>query len=146
MSFISWNCCGLGNPQAAQFLKELVTQKKPNFLFLCETKCGKNRIEWLKGYLGFEGMLCVEPQGRSGGVAFLWRWHKECHVLGYSHNHIDVEITKEAEGGWRFTGIYGEPNRNHCHVTWELLRQLSRASSLPWCVMGSLNSILSVND
>ena len=102
----------------------MVSQKKPNFLFLCETKSSKKRMEWIRVTLGFEGMFVVEPQGRSGSVAFLWRWKNDCYVLGYSNNHIDMAITRENEDVWRFTGLYGEPNRNRRHLTWSLIRKL----------------------
>ena len=57
MSTISWNCCGLGDPRTVRVLKDLVFQKKPNFIFLIETLCKKFRIERLKLTLGYEGVI-----------------------------------------------------------------------------------------
>lgn len=42
---------------------------------------------------------------------------------------------------WRLTGIYGEPDRTQRRKTWDLLRNLSRDSNLPWCVVGDMNNI-----
>lgn len=103
-------------------------------------------MEWIKVTLGFEGLFVVEAQGRSGGLALLWRWQGECCIKSFSSNHVDVEISREGEQVWRFTGLYGYPNRNLRVRTWNLLRQLARNSSLPWCVMGDLNNLLSCSE
>ncbi|XP_030505207.2 uncharacterized protein LOC115720191 [Cannabis sativa] len=42
--------------------------------------------------------------------------------------------------------VYGEPNRNRRERTWNLLRTLAGSSSLPWCVIGDVNNILSQED
>ncbi|XP_074351958.1 uncharacterized protein LOC141691114 [Apium graveolens] len=68
-----------------------------------------------------------------------------------SNNHIDVQVSITGLQPWRLTGFYGEPNRNHRKRTWELLRNLSRDSNLPWCVIGGcvigdINNIASQTD
>lgn len=73
MSSISWNCQGLGLPWKIQFLKDLINQVKPTFVFLCETISSRERMNWLRDKLGFEGMIVVDLEGRSGGLALLWR-------------------------------------------------------------------------
>ncbi|XP_062103947.1 uncharacterized protein LOC133815077 [Humulus lupulus] len=146
MNVLSWNCRGLGNPGTFQFLKELVAQKKPNFLFLCETKCQKQRLEWVGHQLGFEGIICVEAQGRSGGLGLLWKHAEEGFLLGYSSNHIDLEVIKEGEPHWRLTGFYGESRRNFRRTSWTLLHSLAASSQLPWCVIGDFNNIAAHED
>uniref|UniRef100_A0A803Q4W9 CCHC-type domain-containing protein n=1 Tax=Cannabis sativa TaxID=3483 RepID=A0A803Q4W9_CANSA len=76
MISLSWNCRGLGNPRAVQFLKDLVVQKRPDIIFLCETLCRKDVVERVRVTLGFEGCFVVEAQGHSGGLALLWKDHK----------------------------------------------------------------------
>lgn len=71
MSILSWNCRGIGTPWADQFLKEIILQKRPNFIFLCETLCKKDKIEKIQKYLGFDGLIVVEAQGHSGGLTFI---------------------------------------------------------------------------
>ncbi|XP_060965763.1 uncharacterized protein LOC133034618 [Cannabis sativa] len=146
MNVLSWNCRGLGNQRTFQFLKELVTQKKPNFIFLCETKCNKKRTEWVGQQLGFEGSFCVEAQGVGGGLVLYWKEKEEGVLLGFSNNHIDIRIDKVGYPSWRLTGFYGEPNRNRRERTWNLLRTIAGSSSLPWCVIGDVNNILNQED
>lgn len=51
------------DPWALQFLKEMVLQKFPNFIFLCETICRQSVVERVRTALGFEGMIVVDASG-----------------------------------------------------------------------------------
>ncbi|KAK1398317.1 hypothetical protein POM88_008180 [Heracleum sosnowskyi] len=106
MTTLSWNCQGIGPPWKVRFLKDVISQERPNFVFLCETICKKEKMEFLRVKLGFEGMVVVEPQGRSGGLAFLWREKEQVNLLGLSQHHIDVGVSVEGLGEWRITGIF----------------------------------------
>lgn len=57
----------------------------------------------------YEGMIVVEPQGRSGGLSLFWKEKEQGNLLSYSHNHIDIEARVEGMQAWRLTGVYGEP-------------------------------------
>ncbi|XP_062114673.1 uncharacterized protein LOC133825790 [Humulus lupulus] len=124
----------------------MVCQKQPKVVFLCETLCKKDRVEWLRVSLGFEGCFAVDCMGHSGGVAMLWRFKEEASLLSYGHNHVDMEMSLDGHPRFRLTGFYGEPNRHLREDSWRKLRQLASASSLPWCLMGNLNNVLSNRD
>lgn len=111
MTSISWNCQGLGLPWKIQFLSDFTRQLKPNFVFLCETLSRKDKMEWVRVKLGYDGVLSVEPQGRSGGLAILWKDVDHAKLLSYSQNHIDMEVMTNGMMNWRLTGFYGEPMR-----------------------------------
>uniref|UniRef100_A0A803PII9 Reverse transcriptase domain-containing protein n=1 Tax=Cannabis sativa TaxID=3483 RepID=A0A803PII9_CANSA len=51
-------------------------------------------------------------------------------------------ITVEGHRPFRFTGIYGEPNRSQRRQTWVLLRTRFARSVAPWCIMGDFNHVL----
>lgn len=146
MSLLSWNCRGLGNPRIFQFLKELLFQKKPDVVFLCETLCKKEKVDQVKVELGFEGSFAVDSRGHSGGLAMLWKKQEEGRLLSFSTNHIDMELSIEGHPNFRLTGFYGEPQRNLRRSSWNLIRQLNEALTIPWCVIGDLNNILHQND
>ncbi|KAL8114965.1 hypothetical protein AgCh_021696 [Apium graveolens] len=95
---------------------------------------------------GYEGMVVVEPQGRSGGLAFFWRDRDQANLLSLSQHHIDVEVSVDGLGDWRITGVYGELKRSSRRKTWDLLRNLSRDSNLPWCTIGDMNNVTSQQD
>ncbi|XP_074270702.1 uncharacterized protein LOC141594592 [Silene latifolia] len=141
MNALSINCRGLGNPDAVCALRALVRKEAPAILFLCETKlCGRDMRkvkEKLDGYFGIE----VDSVGRSGGLAMLWRKDVDCSFLSASVHHMDFSV-KSSEGEWRITGFYGWPTVSDRHLSWELLRLLSRQSQLPWVCLGDFNEIL----
>jgi hypothetical protein len=92
MILLSWNCRGLGNPRAIRDLCHLVRKKKPNFLFLMETKSNSRRMEFLRVKLGFEGLFVVDFVGKSGGLALFWKEQNEVEVQNYTRRHINVVV------------------------------------------------------
>lgn len=103
-------------------------------------------MEWVRKRLDFEGLLVVEPQGRSGGPALLRNESDQVSLLSYSQNHINVEIKVSDMIPWRLTGFYVEPNRAQRRITWDLLRNLARDSNLLWYVIGDANNVVSQED
>ncbi|KAK6141980.1 hypothetical protein DH2020_020745 [Rehmannia glutinosa] len=143
---VSWNCRGLGNPRALLALKNLVKARRPHFIFLIETLVITTRINEIKSELGYVGCFSVDCVGRSGGLDLLWVNSITVSVLNYSRFHINVSIVDEFDFNWRCTCFYGQPNRSNRELSWNLLRELSGMPSLPWCVIGDCNDILSPND
>ncbi|XP_060965403.1 uncharacterized protein LOC133034352 [Cannabis sativa] len=136
----------MGNPRAIQFLYDTVAHRKPDYIFLCETLCRKDVLERVRAKLKFEGMFAVDACGRSGGVALLWRHKEDVKVLNYATNFVDVEVRPTDVGEWRLTGFYGESKRSLRGASWEQLRTLARGNTLPWCVIGDMNNVLSQED
>lgn len=64
-------------------------------------------------------------------------------LLAYSNNFIDVSVSIPGKQDWRLTCYYGFPERNRRSLSWDLLRTLSRRSSLPWCCIGDFNDMAS---
>ncbi|XP_062091311.1 uncharacterized protein LOC133797433 [Humulus lupulus] len=142
MTTLNWNCCGLGNPRTIRFLKEIVSQKRPKFIFLCETLCSKVKIEGLARLMDYGGAFWVEAQGRSGGLALLWKHKDDLSILSFSQHHIDSLVCLPGYCPYRLTGFYGEPNRTKRRVTWDLLRKLKADRNEPWCIIGDFNNVL----
>lgn len=146
MTTLSWNFQGIGPPWKFQFLQDVIHQERLTIVFLCETLCGKVKMERLRARLGFQGLLVIEAQGRSGGLAILWNETDQVSLISLSNHHIDVEVNINGMQPWRLTGFYGEPNRSQRKKTLELLRNLARDSNLPWCTIGDINNIVSQLD
>ncbi|XP_031099874.1 uncharacterized protein LOC116004082 [Ipomoea triloba] len=142
MSTLCWNCRGLGNPRTVRELIDLVYIKKPDFIFLMETKVGRIHAECVRIKLGFEGLFYVDNVGLSGGLALFWRTNNTAKLLSFSKNHIDVEVSLTGYGVWRMTGFYGFPERGRRSESWDLLRSLAGRSPLPWVVLGDFNDLL----
>uniref|UniRef100_A0A803NUS5 Reverse transcriptase domain-containing protein n=1 Tax=Cannabis sativa TaxID=3483 RepID=A0A803NUS5_CANSA len=135
MKLLSWNFRGIGPPRSIQFLKQLVDQKRPRVLFLCETLSNKEKVGALSLKMGFEGCFVVEAQGRSGGLALMWKSEEEVVIDSFSMNYIDCFVHFEGYRKFQFTGFYGEPNRRLRENTWELLRTLHARYQEAWCIM-----------
>lgn len=55
-------------------------------------------MEVIRCKLGYEGLFVVEPQGRSGGLAMLWKFQDQARILGFFQHHIDVETNVDDMG------------------------------------------------
>ncbi|VFQ82721.1 unnamed protein product [Cuscuta campestris] len=141
MSIISWNCRGLGNLRTVQEVAELVFAKKPDFVFLMETKGARDKAEVLRVKIGFEGLLAVDSVGTSGGLALLWRSNRSVNLISYSRFHVDVMVSLGGALPWRLTGFYGNPRRDLRQTSWDLLRSLKVRSSLPWVAISDFNAV-----
>jgi hypothetical protein len=115
-------------------------------MILYETLSNANKINDLRYVLGFDNCMAADRDGRGGGVAVYWMSHIGCVITNYSHNHIDMTVNDPIRGAWRLTGFYGYPEGSRRRDSWNFLRQLSRSSTLPWCVIGDFNDILSSDE
>lgn len=129
---------GLANPRAVRFLKELVQQLRPSLIFLSEIFVDKNKTAAVGKQLGFPNCWVVDTDRHGGGVALLWKGENAIQIKDSSENFIDVEVTVDQVGCWRYTGFYGYPERSRRRDSWNLLLDLSRRSNTPWCVLGGL--------
>jgi hypothetical protein len=99
---------------------------------------GKN-----KDKLGMPGMFLVDPVGKSGGLAMMWRDVDDVTIENYSRRHINVMIySQTAKQTWKLTGFYGHPNPARRHEAWSLLKYLRNHPPAPWLCMGDYNEII----
>ncbi|GAU48556.1 hypothetical protein TSUD_405720 [Trifolium subterraneum] len=146
MIILSWNYRGLGGPSAIPNLRKLARLHKPDILFLSETLAYARHLETIRVMLGFDSCLAVDVEGRSGGLAVLWKESSNCSILNYTRNFINLLVDDEQRGEWRLTCYYGYPERNRRSCAWDMMRELGNMSSLHWCIIGDFNDLLSQKD
>ena len=66
-----------------------------------------------------------------------------CNLLSFQNNFIDVSVHVPNKVVWRLTCFYGFPERYRRKDSWNRLRILHGNSSLPWCIFGDFNDLLS---
>jgi hypothetical protein len=57
-----------------------------------------------------------------------------------------MEIVDSVQGMWRLTCFYGYQEGSRRCDSWNLLHRLANESSLPCCIIGDFNDILSFNE
>ena len=63
-----------------------------------EIKRNKIKMEVILGQLGYAGLFVVDPVGKSGGLALLWREVEEIEIQNYSRRHINAIVTNSTTG------------------------------------------------
>ena len=110
MSFLSWNCRGLGNRRTGNALKKICKAKAPNIVFLIETKLNRDWMEKVHDQCESKHGLIVPSDGSIGGLAMLRKEGTIVHVKTYSMSHIDVFVDGgETTGWWHLTSFYEKP-------------------------------------
>jgi len=112
-------------------------------MFLSETLAHANKVEEIKRTVGFNNCFVVDREGKSGGLALFWNNKVNCQIMNYSMNFINVMVIDDNNKNWRFTYLYGFLESHRRKNLWNMLRNLSSLSSLPWCVIGNFNDVLS---
>ena len=142
MKTVCWNVRGLCNPRAMSRLRRLIRERKPDLLFLSETKLKGARVDRLKWKLGFTNGFGVHAVGLSGGLQLLWNENVDVTIRSFSKGHIDALIEDDRGINSRFTGFYGEANEAVRHLSWELLRRIHNGDDSPWMCAGDFNEVL----
>ncbi|KAL0011344.1 hypothetical protein SO802_006452 [Lithocarpus litseifolius] len=64
----------------------------------------RNKVEYTQG-------IMVPSDGKSGGLAMMWKECVDIRLKSCSNSHIDVEVHESsAPTPWKATGFYGHPD------------------------------------
>lgn len=94
-TILSWNCQGLGSPEAVRSVVDLVRYYSPDILFLCETKRQESEMCLIKEKLNMDHGVWVGAVGRAGGLAIMWLSEVELSVRSSGPRYIDFEVKME---------------------------------------------------
>jgi exonuclease III len=103
MKILRWNCRGLSTPSAIPNLRNLAQGYRPDILFLSETLTTGRRMESIQVMLNYDSCLSIDVEGRSGGLAVMWKTNTKCQVINYSQNFINLMLEDPDTGVWRLT-------------------------------------------
>ena len=101
----------MGSAPAVRALTDEVKGCDLMLVFLAKTKANQKRIKGLQRKLGLTQGISMKSDGRSGGLAMLWKEGFDVRLKSCSNTHIDVVVC-EGNGAQqlRATGFYGHPD------------------------------------
>ena len=92
----------------------------------------QHKMKEIQNSIGFTQDLIILSEGRSGGLALLWKLETFVNIRSYLKWYIDVEVVcSNVQGCWRFTSFYGQPNTSKREETWQILEAFGRHNMLP---------------
>ena len=142
MTILAWNCRGMGSALAVRTLTDEVRSKDPLLVFLIETKIGESKMKGIRNKLEYTQGITVPSDGRSGGLAMMWKEGSDIRLRSYSNSHIDVEVHESSTPiPWSATGFYGHLDVGKRFISWQLLEFLKNQYTMPWIVFGDFNEI-----
>ena len=97
MSYLAWNCCGLGNLRTGKELVDFIRAKDPSVVFLAETMVDKTRLETIQRNIEFDHRWVVLREGRSGGLVLFWKSYINLKIEGSDKYYIDATIDKNTD-------------------------------------------------
>ncbi|XP_023914161.2 uncharacterized protein LOC112025716 [Quercus suber] len=147
MSLLAWNCRGLGSPPAVRTLTDEVRMKNSILVFLSETKASLSKMKGFQNKIEYREGIVVPSDGKSGGLAMMWRKGTEIRLKSCSNSHIDVVVEGMADQApWRATSFYGHPESGKRKISWSLLEALNKQCDMPWVVCGDFNKITQADE
>jgi len=84
LNLVSWNCRGLGNPNKAKAIKDLMKMEPIDVLMLQETKIeGETLLNSSTSKWKFDSGKVISARGSAGGIGTFWS--KNLFTLGKTH-------------------------------------------------------------
>ena len=117
-------------------------------LIISETKVGGLRAKDIVERLPFDGAICTNTIGFTGGLWLLWDSNCiEVTELTTTEQEIHVLISiNPLSQSWLFSTIYASPRYAERQLFWDNLSTIANLHSLPWAIAGDFNEILMSDD
>lgn len=154
MKILTWNCRGLGNPDAVRAYKRLLRSNCPDVVFLMETKLKNSDFnvsnKLCVGYLQNHFIVnCnTEGGGRSGGLALIWHNDVQLHITNFNNMLIEFYVLDSFNNNtWYASGLYGYPTQSNKHITCETIKNLYNSyHNKKWLLFGDFNLYLNSSE
>lgn len=143
MRLLAWNCQGLGRALTAHQLKELCKLHSPQLIFLAETKNQFTRVDFIRRFVGMDGLQIVDPIGTAGGLVVLWKQDLKVRLVRKSSFFIELLITDDESGQeWHLVNLYASTHDGIRKGQWDELLRYRQQSSGDWVLWGDFNDLL----
>lgn len=149
MQIISWNIRGLGSSVKKRFLFKFIKKRKPDVVFVQETKLESIDVFaiqkiWGRGNFDFAYSSAV---GASGGLLAIWNkdFFKAVNVITH-RSFIMLQGVINNVFTCTLINIYAPNDVANRRILWEELLALKINSSIPWCIGGDFNEITAITE
>ncbi|KAG2330884.1 hypothetical protein Bca52824_002064 [Brassica carinata] len=102
---------------------------------------GRRYIEGVLMKIGFHDLRTVEPKGKSGGLAVMWKHTCKIEVCQANRRLMDLKVSWK-DKSFFMTGVYGDPVKGRRSAVWERLTRIGVFRKDPWFVTGDFNEII----
>ena len=148
MIVISWNTQGAKKPQVVKEVHFLTRTYKAYIIFLFETMANEKNILKILPQMGFDHYDYVLLHNHSRGIIVL-RNNGNIHapILLKEPRAIHMLVHDPKKGqNIIVSGIYAPAQIGDKDQFWEHLTHLNIVFDIPWCLMGDLNELDSVEE
>ncbi|KAG7588150.1 Reverse transcriptase zinc-binding domain [Arabidopsis suecica] len=101
----------------------------------------RDRLVDLQCVLGYDNICTVDPVGKCGKLALLWKSSVQLDILFEDKNLIDVQV-QFGSSNFFLSCVYGDPDCSLRSVVWERLSRLGVGRRDRWCMVGDFNALL----
>ncbi|KAI9089728.1 hypothetical protein K1719_029021 [Acacia pycnantha] len=92
---------------------------------------------------GFDSLKTIPSEGRSGGIAVLWRSVDiKVGIVDENRQYIHMQCAFHGSPPFFLSAVYAIPHSNLRSVLWSKMRTISGTISTPWVVYEDFNDIL----
>ncbi|XP_057789594.1 uncharacterized protein LOC131006452 [Salvia miltiorrhiza] len=146
MNSLVWNCRGLVNPSTVRQLVWLAKHKRPEVIFLMETKLLQEDWCYILPQIGFSKFFSIDCDcvngGRKGGLCLLWVDDLLVNIKSYSFHHVLASLDDGEHEPWDFCGLYGWSITDEHYLMWELMLSILPQVSDKWICGGDFNETM----
>ncbi|GMI75027.1 hypothetical protein HRI_001172000 [Hibiscus trionum] len=150
LRIISWNIRGLGRRKKARAIRNLVKEKKPQVIFIQETKVGDISKQLLRR-MGCDksfDFVNAPADGSASGVLSMWNVGCFEKLDSFISRRFTVIIGKfrgnPIECG--LINVYGPNDDAERKVFFIEILEVTRRYKVAWCLEGDFNAITGVED
>ncbi|KAG2297824.1 hypothetical protein Bca52824_034296 [Brassica carinata] len=102
---------------------------------------GRRYIEGLVEKFRYHNLKTVEPLGRSGGLAVMWKESCTMEILQANRRVIDLRV-KWQDKSFFLSCVYGDPVKSKRSEVWERLTRIGICRNDPWMMTGDFNELV----
>ena len=148
MNILIWNCRGALKPSFKQTILDLVNWHHPIIMVIMETHLSGNRAKSIMVSLPFDGAVCSNTIGFTGGIWLLW-WSDlvQVEVLSTTEQEIHALIRVSSHlFSWILSAIYASPRLCERLVLWDNLKLLACLHNLLSALMRDFKEVVNEHE